>query len=470
MKTDLLHYAMQNEYTDKMREITYSFYIKHGVKPKYYSHTFGCQQNESDTEKINGMLSDMGYVQTDIRDDADIVLYNTCAVREHAENRVFGTIGSLTHLKQNKPDVVIAFCGCMMQKPEIAEELKRKYKHIDLVFGPQAIGRFPENLYRTISSNQRVFDVVNETGSITEEIPVKRSSNYKAWVSIMFGCNNFCSYCIVPYVRGRERSRPPECIIDEVSQLISDGYKDITLLGQNVNSYCNDSDNDWNFAKLLRRLNDIDGDFRIRFMTSHPKDATFELIDTIADCNKVCKHLHLPFQSGSNRILNLMNRKYTREKYLQLVKYAKSSIPDLVLTSDVIVGFPTETENDFEQTLSLVNEVNFQGLYTFIYSIRKGTPAAAMEQIDEKIKHNRFDRLCALQTMKATEFNSKYIGKTVRTLVDGYSNNDKYMQTGRTDGNIIVNFPSIDAQPGDFINVKIERALNWAIFGQAEKN
>lgn len=469
MKNELLHYTMQNEYIDKVRKISYSFFLMHGVKPKYYTHTFGCQQNESDTEKINGMLSDMGYIQTDLRDDADFILYNTCAVREHAENRVFGTIGALTQIKREKPDVIIAFCGCMMQRSDISEELKKKYRHIDIVFGPQAIGRFPENLYKALSSKQRVFDVINENGAITEDIPVKRASRYKAWVSIMYGCNNFCSYCIVPYVRGRERSRDPEMIIDEVSNLVADGYKDITLLGQNVNSFSNDTNNNWNFAKLLRRLNDIDGDFRIRFMTSHPKDATPELIDTIASCSKICNHLHLPFQSGSNRILELMNRKYTREKYLQLVEYAKNSIPDLVLTSDVIVGFPTETKEDFEQTLSLINEVDFQGLYTFIYSIRQGTPAASMEQIDETIKHERFEQLCSLQNIKAKTFNSKYIGKTLRILVEGFSNNDKNMQTGRTDGNIIVNFPMCEAKPGEFINVKIESALNWAIFGQAVK-
>ena len=283
----------------------------------------------------------------------------------------------------------------------------------------------------------------------------------------MYGCNNFCSYCIVPYVRGRERSRDPQRIIDEVTALVKDGYKDITLLGQNVNSFCNDSDSDWNFAKLLRRINEIEGDFRIRFMTSHPKDATKELIDTIAECDKVCNHLHLPFQSGSDRVLDLMNRRYTREKYKSLVDYAKSKIPDLVLTSDVIVGFPTETEEDFLETMSLVDEIGFQGLYTFIYSVRKGTPAAEMEQVDEKVKHDRFDRLCALQTEKATQFNSKFIGKTVKVLVEGFTGEDKANQTGRTEGNIIVNFPACGAEPGTYKNVLIDKALNWAIFGQA---
>ena len=462
-----MFYAIQDEYIKKVRCITHELEMQRNSKPTYFTHTFGCQQNESDTEKINGMLSDMGFKQTDIREEADVIIYNTCAVREHAEQRVFGTIGSLVGLKRERPSVVVGFCGCMMQRQEVSEELRKKYKHVNLVFGTHALGRFPENLYKALTTKERIFDVEETKEKIIEDIPVKRGNDFKAWVSVMYGCNNFCSYCIVPYVRGRERSRDPQRIIDEVESLVKDGYKDITLLGQNVNSFCSDSDSDWNFSKLLRRLNEIDGDFRIRFMTSHPKDATKELIDTIADCDKVCKHLHLPFQSGSNRVLELMNRRYTREKYKALVEYAKSKIPNLVLTSDVIVGFPTETDEDFEQTMSLVDEIGFQGLYTFIYSIRKGTPAAQMEQIDDKIKHERFDRLCELQTKKAFEFNEKFIGKTVRVLVEGYTGEDKSNQTGRTDGNIIVNFPDCGAAPGTFKDVLIEKALNWAIFGQA---
>ena len=467
MKNDLIMYASQNEYIDKLRGLTYSYFAEKGIKPKYYSCTFGCQQNESDTEKINGMLSDMGYEQTDCREDADIILYNTCAVRDHAEQRVLGTIGSLVGIKREKPNGKVCFCGCMMQRPEVSEEIRKKYKHIDLVFGPQAIGRFPENLYKAISSGERIFDVKNEDGSIVEEIPVKRASDYKAWVSVMYGCNNFCSYCIVPYVRGRERSRSPETIFSEVESLVASGYKDITLLGQNVNSYGNDSNSGWSFAQLLRKINEINGDFRIRFMTSHPKDATKELIDTVAECDKVCKHIHLPFQSGSDRILALMNRKYSREKYIGLVNYARSVIPELVLTSDVIVGFPTETEEDFLETLSLVNDLDFQGLYTFIYSVRNGTPAAKMEQIEDSIKHERFKRLCDLQNNKSTEFNKRYIGKTVKVLVDGYMGNNDSMMTGRTDGNVIVNFPSCNVNPGSFLDVEIDRALNWAVFGNA---
>ena len=462
-----MFYAIQDEYIKKVRCITHELEMQRNSKPTYFTHTFGCQQNESDTEKINGMLSDMGFKQTDIREEADVIIYNTCAVREHAEQRVFGTIGSLVGLKRERPSVVVGFCGCMMQRQEVSEELRKKYKHVNLVFGTHALGRFPENLYKALTTKERIFDVEETKEKIIEDIPVKRGNDFKAWVSVMYGCNNFCSYCIVPYVRGRERSRDPQRIIDEVESLVKDGYKDITLLGQNVNSFCSDSDSDWNFSKLLRRLNEIDGDFRIRFMTSHPKDATKELIDTIADCDKVCKHLHLPFQSGSNRVLELMNRRYTREKYKALEEYAKSKIPNLVLTSDVIVGFPTETDEDFEQTMSLVDEIGFQGLYTFIYSIRKGTPAAQMEQIDDKIKHERFDRLCELQTKKAFEFNEKFIGKTVRVLVEGYTGEDKSNQTGRTDGNIIVNFPDCGAAPGTFKDVLIEKALNWAIFGQA---
>lgn len=467
MNNSLLLYAMQGEYINKVRCIAHEIELKRNKKPAYFTHTFGCQQNESDTEKINGMLSDMGFDQTDIREEADVIIYNTCAVREHAEQRVFGTIGSLVGLKRERPSVVVGFCGCMMQRSEVSEELRKKYKHVNLVFGTHAIGRFPENLYNALTTNERIFDVEDRKEKIVEDIPVKRGNDFKAWVSVMYGCNNFCSYCIVPYVRGRERSREPQRIIDEVTSLVKEGYKDITLLGQNVNSFCNDTDSEWNFAKLLRSLNDIEGDFRIRFMTSHPKDATKELIDTIAECDKICKHLHLPFQSGSDRVLELMNRRYTREKYIALVNYAKSKIPDLVLTSDVIVGFPTETEEDFKQTLSLVEEIGFQGLYTFIYSVRNGTPAAKMEQVDEKIKHHRFDRLCELQTNKALEFNSKYVGKTVKVLVEGFTGEEKTNQTGRTDGNIIVNFPNCGAAPGTYKDILIEKALNWAIFGQA---
>ena len=460
-------YSDQEEFVDKIRNISNDYSLKNGRKPRYFSLAFGCQQNESDTEKINGMLDDMGYEKTDSREYADLIIYNTCAVREHAEQRVIGTIGSLVSFKRDNPDVIICFCGCMMQRKEVSDEIKRKYRHVDLVFGPHAIGRFPENLYNTIVGKERLFDISYRKDSIVEGIPIKRDNRYKAWVSIMYGCNNYCSYCIVPYLRGREISRQPEAIIDEVSSLVANGYKDITLLGQNVNSYCNDSNNDWSFAKLLRHINCIDGDFRLRFMTSHPKDATKELIDTMADCNKICKHLHLPFQSGSNRILKLMNRRYTREDYIDLIKYAKKQMPDIVLTSDVIVGFPTESEDDFLQTMSLVDEVCFQGLYTFIYSVRKGTPAAEMEQVEETIKHERFDRLCELQIKKGTEYNSKYIGKTVKILVEGYSGSNNSIQTGRTDGNIIVNFPSCNAKAGEYRDIKIDKALNWALFGKS---
>jgi len=454
-------YLFRKEYSDKIRAITSS-----AKSPmKYFTLAFGCQQNVSDGEKIDGVLEDLGFTKTDDRNNADVIIYNTCAIRDHAEQKVFGTIGSLVHLKRQKPNLVIGFCGCMMQQKSVVEELRKKYKHVNLVFGTNGIYRLPENLYKAMTTDECVYDVTENDISIAEDVPVRRDSSYKAWVSIMYGCNNFCSYCIVPYVRGRERSREPVAIISEVEGLVKNGYKDITLLGQNVNSYCKDN-SEWNFAKLLREVNKIPGDFRIRFMSSHPKDATFELFDTIAECEKVSRHLHLPFQSGSNRILELMNRRYTREKYTELIKYAKEKIPDLVLTSDVIVGFPTETDEDFEDTLTLVNEIDFQGLYTFIYSIRPGTPAAKMMQVDDKIKHERFERLVQLQTDKATTYNSTFIGKTVKVLSEGYTDDTHNVMTGRTDGNVIVNFTPKEAKEGTFSEIQIDKALNWAIFGK----
>ena len=464
--SNILFYSQQNDYIEKIRIYSNKFTETNGHAPKYFTQTFGCQQNQNDTEKMRGMLSSAGYEPTEDKAEADLILFNTCAVRDHAEQKVYGCIGALQQYKRLKPSLIIAVCGCMTQQEKVAEEIKKKYKQVNLLFGTKAMYRFPENLFKVLSTGNPVFDISESGPDIVEEVPISRDSDYKAWVSIMYGCNNFCSYCIVPYVRGRERSRKPEDVISEIKKLVSEGYKDITLLGQNVNSYCKDSDNGWNFSKLLRAINDIEGDFRIRFMTSHPKDASFELFDTIAECDKICKHIHLPFQSGSDCVLKAMNRRYTRKDYLALIEYAKNKIPGVVFTSDVIVGFPTETEEDFQKTLELVREVGFGGLYTFIYSPRKGTPAAEVEQIPESIKHERFDRLLALQNQIAVELNEKYIGKTLEVMIDGYTDSSNRTQNGRTDTNIIVNFPATNKKPGEKVKITVNKALNWALFGE----
>ncbi|MDF2685814.1 MAG: tRNA-i(6)A37 methylthiotransferase, partial [Clostridia bacterium] len=401
-----------------------------------------------------------------------VIIYNTCAVREHAEQKVFGNIGALVQIKREKPSLIIGLCGCMMQQEHIVNEIASKYKHVNLIFGTHALYRFPENLYKSLTNKiddkKQIIDTPQNDGVITEDLPIKREDKLKAWVSIMSGCNNFCSYCIVPYVRGRERSRKPEAVLKEIRELIDNGYKEITLLGQNVNSYCKDLDINYDFSDLLFDINNINGDFRVRFMTSHPKDANKKLFDTIASCSKICKHIHLPFQSGSDRVLSLMNRQYTAEEYLSLIEYARKKIPTVTFTSDVIVGFPTETEEDFEQTISLIKKVGFNGLYTFIYSPRKNTPAEKMEdQISKEDKSRRFQKLLKIQNDIAEKGNSEYVGHAVRVLVDGYAeNSDNKIMTGRTDNNIIVNFPAIENKLYMYTDVCIDKALNWALFGK----
>lgn len=460
---------IEKESIVKVRAFLKAIYAESGKVMKYYTQTFGCQQNVNDTEKINGMLSEIGFQQTEDKWDADIIIYNTCAVREHAEQRVFGKIGELVQYKRKNPNLIIGICGCMMQQEYIVDEIRRKYKHINMVFGTSAIYRLPTNLWSVLSTNSKVFDT-ELNANITEEVPIRRASKFSAWVSIMYGCNNFCSYCIVPYTRGRERSREPKVILNEIKQLVNEGYKEITLLGQNVNSYGNGTDWGYNFARLLKEISNIPGDFRIRFMTSHPKDATKELIDTMASSDKICKHLHLPFQSGNNRILDKMNRRYTRESYLELIKYAKEKMPEVVLTSDVIVGFPTETDEEFEDTIKLVDDVNFGGLFTFIYSIRKGTPAEKMEQVSDEDKKRRFEKLITLQTEKSFQFNSAYLNRTVRVLCEGKASNKENTYTGRTDGGIIVNFQGENISEGEFYNIHITKTLNWALFGNTVNN
>ncbi len=454
----------QRNYIDELRLCFSEKQRKSGRAPVAFTKTFGCQQNENDTERINGMLSEMGFVFSDRPEDADFILLNTCAVREHAEKKVYGTVGSFVLLKREKPELIIALCGCMMQQSTVSEAIRKKYRHVDLLFGPHALYRFPENLYKIITEKKRIFDNAPSDGNLAEGLPVLRADKTRAWVSIMSGCNNFCTYCIVPHVRGRERSRKPEDVLSEVRSLIQKGYREITLLGQNVNSYCNDLNINYDFSDLLREIDAMDGDFTIRFMTSHPKDASEKLIETIATSRHISHHIHLPFQSGSNRILKMMNRKYTREDYLHLIAFAKEKIPDVVFTSDVIVGFPTETEEDFQDTVSLIREVEFDGLYTFIYSPRTGTPAAVMEgQISDEIKAERYQRLTALQTELSVLANEKLVGKTVEILVTGQNEKDPSLCNGRTESNKLVHFPG-NLPEGTKAKVRIDRALNWGMF------
>ena len=390
--------ARQREFEQKMAEI----HARRGVMPKAMVDTFGCQQNVADSQHIMGMLAAMGCTFTDKAEEADIVVLNTCAIRDHAEKRVYGNLGALTHTKKANPNQIICLCGCMAQRPEVAEKVRKSYRHVDLVFGPQALWKFPELLYQVYTRRGRVFSVEDEHGNIAEGMPVVREGRTRAWVSIMYGCNNFCSYCIVPYVRGRERSREPERILAEVRELAQAGYKEITLLGQNVNSYGKDLGTGYDFADLLSDIDTIEGDYLIRFMSSQPKDASFKLFDTMARCKHVAKQLHLPVQSGCDRVLKAMNRPYDRAKYLELITYARKVMPELVLTSDVIIGFPGETEAEAMETVDLVRQVEFDALFTFIFSPRPGTPAAKMDDpVSREEKQVWFDRLCEVQKSRS---------------------------------------------------------------------
>ena len=430
--------------------------------------TYGCQQNVADSEKIKGMLSEMGYGFTENRFEAKLIIFNTCAVREHAEDRVFGNVGMLKSYKRENPDVIIACCGCMMQQQHIADKIKQSFPFVDLVFGTHVVHRLPELLFKALTRKKRVFELPDTDGAIAEGVPVLRDNDKKAWLPIMYGCNNFCSYCIVPYVRGRERSREADIIVSEAQDLIKSGYKEITLLGQNVNSYGKDLSPQVSFAELLRRINALDGDFRIRFMTSHPKDCTRELLEAMANCDKVAKHLHLPFQSGNNRVLQAMNRKYTREKYLELINYAKELMGDeLSITSDIIVGFPGETYEEFKDTLSLVEEVKFTSLFTFIYSPRKGTPAAEMpDPVSAEEKGKWFKELTDLQEKISAENMKKYAGRIFKCFVYGKGKlGDNYV-AARTDGNLIIEFEGGSDLIGSFRSIRVTEPLTYVLKGK----
>ena len=454
------------------RQLQYCLEIKEvydvrGVKPLAFVDTYGCQQNEADSERIRGYLRQMGFDFTQSEKEADIIVINTCAVREHAEQRVLGNVGALVHTKRAKPDQLICLCGCMMQQQHVADKIKQSFRHVDLVFGPHVLWKFPQFIHGLLTRRGRIFQIPDEAGAIAEGIPVVRQEGVKAWVSIMYGCNNFCSYCIVPYVRGRERSRDSKLILQEVEQLVAEGYKDITLLGQNVNSYGKDLDEDMDFADLLEKVNAIPGDFLIRFMTSHPKDATQKLFETMARCEKVAPVLHLPFQAGNDRVLKVMNRRHTREQYLDKIRALKALIPDIVLTSDVIVGFPGETTEEFEDTLKVLEEVRYDALFTFIYSPRVGTPAASMpDPMSREEKLVNFNRLVALQDQISEEKHREYIGKTVRCLIDGLSDDSRWTLTARTPGNRLVRLTGDKSAVGTFRDVKITDANKWSLYGE----
>ena len=431
---------------------------------KYYITTMGCQLNENDSEKISGITEKLGYTKTEKVEEADLVIFNTCCIRENAEEKLFGKLGDLKRQKKEK-GTIIAIGGCMMQQQHILDKIKQSYNYTDIVFGTHTLNKFEEDLKKAIKERKKIRDVIDIDGEVIEGLPIKRNDKYKALVTIMYGCNNFCSYCIVPYVRGRERSRKPENIIEEIRNLAQQGYKEITLLGQNVNSY--KGGENYNFSNLLNDVCQIEGIERIRFTSPHPKDFTDDVIDAIAKNQKISKIIHLPLQSGNTRILKEMNRKYTKEQYLNLVQKIKDKIQNVVFSTDIIVGFPGETDDEFEDTLDVVKKVNFEQIYMFIYSRRKGTVADKMEnQIPEEIKHKRFDRLKELYDSKVSENNKKYIGTVQKILVDGYSKNDSKTLTGRTDTNKVVNFEGKEELIGQMINIKITEDHKWYLRGK----
>ncbi|SNR88090.1 tRNA-i(6)A37 thiotransferase enzyme MiaB [Anaerovirgula multivorans] len=453
-----------------IEEISYrnkEIFEKTGKEKKVMIVTYGCQMNEHDSEKLLGMLKDMGYTETTQKETADLIIYNTCCVRENAELKVYGNLGALKPLKQKNSDLIIAVCGCMMQQPKVVDEIKKKYRHVDLVFGTHNLHNFPELLANCKQADNMLVEVWEQEGEIIEGIQSIRKYDIKAFVNIMYGCNNFCTYCIVPYTRGRERSREVKDILNEVIDLAKNGTKEITLLGQNVNSYGKTLEVKTDFADLLRELNEVEGIERIRFMTSHPKDLSQELIKAIAECQKVCEHIHLPFQAGSNHILKKMNRNYTKESYLDLVHQMKDTIPNIALTTDIIVGFPGETEEDFQGTLDIVEKVRFDSAFTFLYSIREGTPAAKMEeQVDDVTKHSRFNKLVEMINQISGEINKNYLNKEVEVLVEGPSKTDPDRLMGRTRQNKLVNFDGGKSLVGKLVMVKITEPKTFSLNGE----
>lgn len=448
----------QNEYIQKVA------YLNKDKNLKYNIQTMGCQLNENDSEKLSGMLSQMGYIQTDNQKEADIIIFNTCCIRENAEEAVFGKLGETKKLKSNN-GTIIAIGGCMTQEPHIVEKIKKSYSFVDIVFGTHTLHKFPEDLYKVLIENKKIKDVLDIDGEVYEGLPVKREDKTKANVTIMYGCNNYCTYCIVPYVRGRERSRLPEDILKEVKELVNEGYKEITLLGQNVNSY--KGAENYNFANLLNDVAKIEGLERLKFISPHPKDFKDDVIEAIANNSNIARLIHLPLQSGSSNVLKLMNRKYTKEQFLNLVDKMREKIPDVAFSTDIIVGFPGETEEDFEETLDVVKKVKFEQVFMFIYSKRVGTPAAKMKnQVPEEVKHERFNRLKQLVEKQIALDNQKYIGTIQKIIVEGKSKNNENMLTGRTTTNKVVNFEGNECLTGKMADIKIVSEHMWYLKGE----
>ena len=458
----------QDRFIEAVAEQNTRFYAIHQTKPKYMIQTFGCQMNEHDSEKLCAMLDEMGYERSVFVEECDLIIYNTCAVRENAELKVYGNLGQLKFQKRKNPDLKIAVCGCMMQQPHVVKELKAKYNHVDLVFGTHNLYKFPELLVNSMEAEKMLVDVWDVDGEVVEGLRSSRKFELKAFVNIMYGCNNFCTYCIVPYTRGRERSRTPEDIINEIKELAANGTKEITLLGQNVDSYGKTLENPITFAELLRKVNEIEGIERIRFMTSHPKDISDEVIYAIRDCDKVCEFLHLPVQCGSTSLLKKMNRHYSKEDYLRIIEKAKAEVPDIAFSTDLMIGFPGETEEDLLDTIDVVQKVRYDSAFTFIYSKRTGTPAAKMEnQKPDDVKHERFNRVLNEVNKVVAEINEEYRGKVVEVLVEGKSKTDETVLTGRTRQNKLVNFTGGTMDMiGTLVNVKITDPKTFSLQGE----
>ena len=450
---------------EQLHEQMQTDYARTGKKKTYHVVTFGCQMNARDSEKLAGILERIGYAETDT-EDADFVIYNTCTVRENANLRVYGRLGQMKRTKQRHPDMLIALCGCMMQEPLVVDKIRKSYRHVDIIFGTHNIFKLAELIQTRLNTGKMVVDIWKDTNQIVEDLPNERKYSFKTGVNIMFGCNNFCSYCIVPYVRGRERSREPKDIIREIERDVADGVKEVMLLGQNVNSYGKNLEQPISFAKLLQEIEKIEGLERIRFMTSHPKDLSDELIAVMGQSKKICRHLHLPLQSGSSRILKLMNRKYTKESYLDLVDRIRKGCPDISLTTDIIVGFPGETEEDFLETMDVVEKVGFDSAFTFIYSKRTGTPAASMEnQVPEDVVKDRFDRLLKLVQQKASEASARFTGSVQKVLVEDVNEHDETMVTGRMSNNLLVHFKGTSDLIGQIVDVHLEECKGFYYIG-----
>lgn len=457
----------QQEFINLMRAENEKFEAENGRKKKMLIVTFGCQMNAHDSEKLLGMLTEMGYTKAENEEDADFIIYNTCCVRENAENKVYGNLGYLKHIKAEKPHLKIALCGCMMQQPTVLETIRKKYRHVDIVFGTFNLYKLPELMYMNLESGSPVFDIWKEHGEIIEDLPAIRKYKFKASVNIMFGCNNFCSYCIVPYVRGRERSRSPEDILREIRALAADGVKEVTLLGQNVNSYGRGLEKEITFAQLLRMVNEVEGIERIRFMTSHPKDLSDELIEAMAECDKVCRHIHLPVQAGNNEILRRMNRHYTKEGYLETVAKIRKAMPDCAITTDIMVGFPGEGDAEVADTIDVIKRARYSGAFTFIYSKRTGTPAAVMEdQVTPEQAKRSFNAVLEAVNPIIHELNEEKIGRTYTVLAEDVSSSDADFVTGRLDDNTLVHFRSDSDVIGTMVQVKITDNKTFYLIGE----